>query len=223
MPQATSRPKLLDLCCCQGGASAGYVAAGFDVVGIDIDPQPRYPFPFFQADALEVLADTKFVSQFDAIHASFPCQAFLTGTLAPARHVPDLVTPGRLLLGATGLPWVMENVMSAPLNKNRSVVLCGGMFGLRTYRHRRFEAAPNLVITAPDHPKHAVRTAHKNRRAAWDAGLHASITGDTGTYMGPEAMGIDWMTGNGLSEAIPPAYTRWIGQQLMMHIGERAA
>lgn len=218
-----SKPRLLDLCCCQGGAARGYHDAGFDVTGVDLYPQPRYPFEFIQADALDVLRDIAFVSKFDAIHASFPCQAFLTGTLAPARAVPDLVTPGRELLQKSGRPWVMENVMSAPLKKDRSIVLCGEMFGLRTYRHRRFEPSPGLALLAPEHPKHLIRTAHKSRRAAWDAGLHASITGDTGTYMGPAAMGIDWMTGNGLSEAIPPAYAEHVGRQLMAILRERAA
>lgn len=223
MVAPNSRPRLLDLCCCQGGASRGYHDAGFDVTGVDIDPQPRYPFTFIQADALEVLSDRGFVSQFHAIHASFPCQAFLKGTLAPAKVVADLVTPGRSLLNATGIPWVMENVVSAPLDRDRSILLCGGMFGLRTYRHRRFETSAELRLTAPLHPKHEIRTAHKNRRAAWDAGLHASITGDIGTYAGPEAMGIDWMTGNGLSEAIPPAYSAHVGRQLIAHLQEAAA
>lgn len=218
-----SRPRILDLCCCQGGASRGYVDAGFDVVGVDINPQPRYPFDFVKADAIAVLLDHHFIQTFDAIHASFPCQAFLTGTLSPAIPVPDLVTPGRALLNATGLPWVMENVMSAPLDEYRSVYLCGGMFGLRTYRHRRFEYGGGFTLEQPVHPKHVIRTAHKARRAAWDAGLHASITGDTGTYMGPEAMGITWMSGNGLSEAIPPAYTERVGRRLLAHIEREKA
>lgn len=111
-----------------------------------------------------------------------------------------------------GGPWVIENVMTAPLDKDSSIVLCGGMFGLRTYRHRRFES--NHSLTAPEHPKHVAKTATKQRRERWALGWHVSITGDVGTYVGPEAMGIDWMTGNELSEAIPPAYTEWIGRQL---------
>ena len=215
-----SRPRLLDLCCCQGGASRGYQQAGFYVVGVDIDPQPRYVGDeFIQADALDVLRDTAFVRTFDAIHASFPCQAFLKGTLAPARHVPDLVTPGRPLLDASGLPWVIENVMGAPLNRERSIVLCANTFGLRTYRHRRFEYSRHFELEAPPHAPHVKPAPNRRRRERWLAGDHASITGDVGTYVGPEAMGIDWMSGNGLSEAIPPAYALWVGRQIMAHLG----
>lgn len=210
------RPRLLDLCCCQGGATRGYQQAGFYVVGVDIDPQPRYVGDeFLQADALDVLRDEAFVATFDAIHASFPCQAFLKGTLAPARHVPDLVTPGRPLLQASGLPWVIENVMGAPLDRTRSIVLCANSFGLRTYRHRRFEYSKHLTLTAPEHIPHDKPAPTRRRRERWLAGDHASITGDVGTYVGPEAMGVDWMSGNGLSEAIPPAYALWVGRQIM--------
>jgi len=210
------KPRLLDLCCGQGGAGRGYADAGFDVVGVDIVPQPRYPFEFVHADALEVLRDPSFIADFDFIHASWPCQGFKKGTLWSDR--PDLVGPGRVAMAATGLPWVIENVMEAPLDLTRSVWLCGEMFGLRTIRHRRFEPSPGLVLSAPEHRRHTARTAHKRRRELWDQGYHASITGDIGTYVGPAAMGIDWMTGNGLSEAIPPAYTRFIGEQLLAHL-----
>lgn len=211
--------RLLDLCCCQGGAARGYQRAGFHVHGVDKNPQPRYVGDeFTQADALEVLRDDAFVGMFDAIHASFPCQAFLEGTLAPAQAVPDLVTPGRPLLDATGLPWVMENVMGAPLDRNRSIVLCANAFGLRTYRHRRFEYSKHLELIAPPHALHLKPAPNRARRARWLAGDHASITGDIGTYIGPEAMDIDWMTGNGLSEAIPPAYTEYVGKQLMTYL-----
>lgn len=215
------KPRLLDLCCCQGGAARGYQQAGFYVVGVDIDPQPRYVGDeFIQADALEVLAEASFVAGFDALHGSWPCQFFKPGTLRTNKPCLDLVTPGREAMNATGLPWVIENVMEAPLCRRRSIMLCGNMFGLRTNRHRLFEPSPGFVLTAPPHPKHVVRTAHKGRREAWEAGLHASITGDIGTYVGPEAMGIDWMTGNGLSEAIPPAYAEHVGRQLLAHIGQ---
>jgi len=90
------------------------------------------------------------------------------------------------------------------------------MFGLRTYRHRRFESYMHL--TAPEHPKHTVLTATKQRKQRWAEGWNVSITGDVGTYVGPEAMGIDWMNGNELCEAIPPAYTQHIGEQLMAYI-----
>jgi DNA (cytosine-5)-methyltransferase 1 len=215
-----TRPRLLDLCCCQGGAARGYQHAGFHVVGVDIDPQPRYVGDeFIQADALDVLRDRAFLGTFDAIHASFPCQGYKLGTLRTTRPTTDLVTPGRILLNASGLPWVMENVMEAPLDQTRSITLCANAFGLRTYRHRRFEPSPGLVLTAPPHLPHLKRAPNRRRRERWLAGDHASITGDVGTYIGPQAMGIDWMTGNGLSEAIPPAYTRHVGAYLLAAIG----
>jgi DNA (cytosine-5)-methyltransferase 1 len=206
------RPVLLDLFCGAGGAAVGYYRAGFEVVGVDINPQSNYPFDFHQADALEFLAEHQ--GQFDACHASPPCQRY-TPLAALHRHkqYPDLVAPTRLLLDAAGLPYVIENVMAAPLIKERSIVLCGSMFALRTYRHRRFES--RQLLLAPTHPRHTVLTATKQRKARWAEGWNVSITGDVGTYLGPEAMGIDWMTGNELCEAIPPAYTEFVGEQLI--------
>jgi DNA (cytosine-5)-methyltransferase 1 len=212
--------RLLDLFCCAGGAGTGYSRAGFDVVGIDIDPQPRYPFRFHQADALDYLA--RHWQDFDAIHASPPCQSYTPlGALHPHKVYPDLVAATRALLDEIGLPYVIENVMAAPLLKDRSITLCGGMFGLRTYRHRRFES--NVMLWQPEHPQHVIRTATKQRRELWAQGWHVSITGDVGVYVGPEAMGIDWMNGNELCEAIPPAYTEHIGRQLITYAQERVA
>lgn len=214
-PTTGRPPRLLDLFCCAGGAATGYSRAGFDVVGVDVAPQPRYPFEFVQADALHYLAEHW--REFDAVHASPPCQSYTPlGALHPHKTYPDLVAATRSLLDLTGLPYIIENVMSAPLDKDRSITLCGGMFGLRTYRHRRFES--RLALTAPAHPKHVALTATKQRRVRWAEGWHVSITGDVGTYVGPEAMGIDWMSGNELSEAIPPAYTEHLGAQLIDHV-----
>ena len=200
-------PRMLDLCCGPGGAGAGYHAAGFDVVGVDITPQPRYPFTFIQADALTFPLDG-----FDAIHASPPCQEYSAlHARYPDRQYPDILADMRARLIASGLPWVIENVMPAPLHYG--ITLCGSMFGLRTYRHRRFETS--WLCFQPHHPPHTARTATKRRREAWRAGMHISVTGDVGTYIGREAMGIEWMTGAELSQAIPPAYTEWIGRQLL--------
>ncbi|MEU6829949.1 DNA methylase [Nocardia beijingensis] len=209
------RPRLLDLFSCAGGAAMGYHRAGFEVVGVDIVAQPRYPFEHHVADALEFL--TARGHEFDAVHASPPCQAYTPlGALHPHKSYPDLVAPTRTALEALGKPFVIENVMSAPLLKPRSITLCGGMFGLRTYRHRRFES--NTPLRPPTHPKHVIRTATSRRRERWAQGWHISVTGDVGRYVGPEAMGIDWMNGDELCQAIPPAYTEHIGHQLRDHL-----
>jgi DNA (cytosine-5)-methyltransferase 1 len=190
------------------------------VVGVDIVPMPNHPHEFIQADALDVLNDGRFVDTFDVIHASPPCQAYTPlRALSPDKSYPDLISAVRLALQQSGKSWVIENVMSAPLLGG--IVLCGGMFGLRTYRHRRFESS--VLLLQPPHPRHTARTATTRRRERWDQGWHVSVTGDVGTYVGPEAMGIDWMTGNELSQAIPPAYTEFIGEQLLTHVAERAA
>lgn len=218
------KPRLLDLYCCEGGAGMGYHRAGFNVVGIDIDPQPRYPFEFHQADALQFL--TAHGHEFDVIHASPPCRDH-----TPLTSVAGTVGNGWLLpatrdaLTALGKPWVLENVMGAPLIKANSIVLCADNMGLRTVRHRRFEFPAWLreLITQPPHRAHRALTATKRRRERWDQGWHVSITGDVGTYVGPEALGIDWMTGDGLCQAIPPAFTEHIGSQLIAHLETRAA
>lgn len=212
--------RILDLFCGAGGAGKGYRDAGFEVTGVDLHPMANYPFEFIQADALAYLQRNG--KHYDAIHASPPCQAYTPlGALHKHKEYPDLVDATRDALDALGKPYVIENVMAAPLIKERSITLCGGMFGLRTYRHRRFES--NVLITAPEHPKHVTRTATKNRRTLWEQGWHVSITGDVGTYLGPEAMGIDWMNGNELCQAIPPAYTRYIGEQLATHLESEVA
>jgi DNA (cytosine-5)-methyltransferase 1 len=212
-------PRLLDLFCGAGGVAMGYHRAGFDVVGVDIRPQPNYPFRFIQQDVLLFDESERFgfLQSFDAIHASPPCQAYSPlNALSPHKSYPDLVAATRAMLDDSGVLYVIENVMSAPLIKERSIVLCGSMFGLRTYRHRRFES--HLKLVAPEHPKHTVLTATKQRKARWVEGWNVSVTGDVGTYVGPLAMGIGWMTGNELCEAIPPAYTQFIGEQLLAHL-----
>jgi len=187
----------------------GYCRAGFEVVGVDLKPQPNYPFEFIQADAM-----TFELCGFDAIHASPPCQRYTQlGSRENLSHYPDLVDAVRERLQFIDVPWVIENVPGSPLRN--PIVLCGAMFGLRTYRHRLFES--NLPLIVPSHPKHLVRVNRRgeNRRKHWDKGGFITVTGDVGTYCGLEAMGIDWMTGNELSQAIPPAYTEWIGKLLI--------
>ncbi len=188
--------------------------------GVDIKPQPRYPFEFHQGDALEYLSDlVRFrggLNLYDAIHASPPCQRysslFTTMEHKRAEH-PDLVDPVRRLLIQADLPWVIENVYGAPLARG-SMMPCGAMFGLRTYRHRWFETSEFLF--RPRHPKHVVKSDKGSRRKEYFlAGGFISVVGDVGSYCGPAAMGIDWMTGEELSQAIPPAYTEYIGKQLL--------
>jgi DNA (cytosine-5)-methyltransferase 1 len=208
------RPLLLDLYCGAGGAAMGYYRAGFDIFGVDAKPQPNYPFEFIQADALEFLQENG--HKFPVKHASPPCQDH-----SPLRAVAGSHGTGWLLDATIGLlrkqptPWIVENVMGADMGAD--IVLCGSMFGLRTYRHRKFSIDPRLpmLISLPYHPPHRIRTSTKKRRRDFDAGMHISITGDVGSWLGLPCMGIDWMTGNELSQAIPPAYTEYIGTQLL--------
>lgn len=205
--------RILDLFCKQGGCSKGYVDAGFEVVGVDIEPQPRYPWEFIQADALAVLRDVRRWDRFDAIHASPPCQAHTNAQKIQHNEHPDLIAPMRELLKATGLPYVIENVPGAPLEN--PVELCGSMFGLGTYRHRLFET--NFPVVAPVHPEHTARTTKMGRKPQPGEFMHV-VGNFSGVAQAKEAMGIDWMTRDGLREAIPPAYTHWIGTQLAEYL-----
>lgn len=207
--------RVLDLFCGAGGAAMGYHRAGFEVVGIDSKPQPRYPFSFLQADAMTL--DYRFLTGFDLIHASPPCQAFsITGNLAraqgKAQSTVDLLTPLRPLLEASGVPYVIENVKGAPLHD--PVVLCGSTFGLKVRRHRLFESNLPLLPHGP------CRHKEQGRPVGVYHALNDSIPqgGKTAATLeeGQEAMGIDWMTWKELKEAIPPEYTLWLGRQAMM-------
>ena len=204
------QPRLLDLFCCQGGASEGYRRAGFKVVGVDKDPQPRYPWPhrFYQRDALDFLrAHGK---RFRAVHASPPCQLYTGAQRIQGNDHPDLVGPVRELLEELDVPYVIENVVGAPLRPD--LVLCGAMFELGTYRHRVFES--NVPLTAPDHPEHTAKTTKMGRPPAEGEFMHV-VGNFSGVEKAKAAMGIDWMTRDGLREAIPPAYSEHIGRQLM--------
>lgn len=218
---------LLDLYCCAGGAAAGYHRAGFRrVIGVDIEPQPNYPFEFHQLDALAVLKAIidgqppwPGAPAFAAVHASPPCRDHTALTSVAGYDGTAWLLPAtRDLLLQTGLPYVIENVMPAPLDKARSIVLCADNMGLRTVRHRRFEPSPGLTLTAPPHRPHRARTATSRRRERWAQGWHVSVTGDVGVYVGPEALGIDWMTGDELCQALPPVFTEHVGRQLLAHL-----
>jgi len=221
-----SRPRLLDLFSGAGGAAMGYHRAGFEVVGVDIKPQPHYPFEFHQADALAHL-DALFprtVGGFDAIHASPPCQRYsdLAHRNGNGASHPDLIAPVRELLQATGLPWVIENVEGAPLIKPAR--LCGTMFPpLRVLRHRLFESTlPHLALYVPPHRTHPLVYTRDKRKAHYGvldertAFVSVNGGGNCTVATAREAMGIDWpMTKAELNEAIPPAYTEWVGCRLM--------
>lgn len=220
------KPLILDLFCGLGGASVGYARAGFEVLGVDIAPQPDYPFHASEADALALLARVDEINHFfDAIHASPPCQrdaAITKGTNAHLREqYPDLYPAVRELLEAAGLPYVIENPAARP-----DVVLCGEMFGLGVIRHRNFELG-GWTMPRPAHLKHRGRVRGWRHGVFYD-GPYVAAYGNGGGKANVaelrEAMGIDWSTDRDqLVEAIPPAYTEHIGAALLAHLTEARA
>jgi DNA (cytosine-5)-methyltransferase 1 len=207
------RPRLLDLFCGAGGAARGYAQAGFDVYGVDIKPQPRYPYWFLRSDALEFM-DSGAWRGFDAIHASPPCQKFTRFQQSQPKRVnphPDLIAPTRERLLEIGLPWVIENVPGAPLIE--PIQMCGTSFGLgvargQLWRHRIFESSMSLQGAGCFHDgQPAVMVAGHGRDGYRGSGLAAAEA--------RQAMGIDWMNRDELKEAIPPSYTYFIGNQLL--------
>lgn len=219
--RSQEKPRLLDLFCCAGGAGVGYSRAGFEVVGVDIKLQPRYPLPFIQADALTL--DPKFIALFDAIHASPPCQSYsdLAKRNRNADSWPRLLDPIRDMLIRSGLPYIIENVEGAPLRN--PIMLCGTMFkGLRVIRHRLFET--NFPLLTPPHGKHPLVHTFDKRKSHYgktdDMRDFVSVNGGGNCTVAAarDAMGIEWMTKNELNEAIPPVYTRFIGEQLLSYL-----
>lgn len=207
-----TRPRLLDLFCCQGGAGEGYRQAGFDVTGVDAAPQPRNPHRFVLADALHYLSEHG--HEYDAIHASPPCQAWTATQRIQNNLHPDYIGPVRKLLRASGKPYVIENVPGAPLRD--PVTLCGAMFGLRLYRHRLFET--NWPIVQPQHPAHLAPQVKMGRKPKPHEMLQP-VGNFSGVAEAREAMGMPWANRDGLREAIPPAYTKHIGLHLQAHLG----
>jgi len=208
------KPRLLDLFCKAGGAGMGYHLAGFEVVGIDIEPQPRYPFTFHEADAFEYLADHWM--EFDVIHASPVCKGFTVANAIHGNEYPNQIDPIRKMFKRYDKPYVIENVPNAPLIN--VVKLRGAMFGLKVKRERWFETNP--IIFFP--PLVGIQNGRCAPRGEYDTGKYGLIT-VVGNNFEPEfarvAMGIDWMTREELSQAIPPAYCEWIGEQLIKFMG----
>lgn len=212
--------RVADFFCCAGGAARGYQQAGFYVVGVDLYPQPRYAGDeFIQADALKLLADRDFLSQFDFIHASPPCQRYSKSVAQKNRaNHPDLIAPTRELLRASGLPWVIENVPGSPLLEH--ITLCGSAFATppepTVMRHRWFESSLPLVGARCRHDLWPPRY-----KPAWNRTTplrFVNVSGGWGEHdweTKQRAMGIDWMTPTELSEAIPPAYARYVGEQVL--------
>lgn len=209
------RKRLLDLFCGAGGAGMGYHRAGFDVTGVDIAPQPHYPFALVQADALEYLAAHG--GEYDMVHASPPCQGYSRLRHLPwlkGREYPMLIPAVREALQALGKPYVIENVTDAPL---MGAELCGAALGLPISRHRRFECSDVLLFPAcPGHEPLAHGGATMGRKYRSSGGITGvKVDGEAGWRAAAEAMGIDWMTRAEAAQAIPPAYTEWIGRQMI--------
>ena len=214
--------RILDLFCGAGGASWGYHLAGFEVVGVDLYPQPSYPFEFVQADALDYFDANWWL--FDAWHASPPCQAHTMlknihqDEAYKERHI-DLIEPVRGffedMCSVDWKPWVIENVVGAPLNS--PLTLCGNMFGLKVYRHRIFET--NCLIMIPPHRRHVHKSSYGYKPKGDE---FYCVSGHFADFNGAKrAMDIDWVKQpKELAQSIPPAYTEWIGKQLI-HYCER--
>lgn len=220
-----TRPVLIDLFCGAGGAAMGYHNAGFQVIGVDNQPQPNYPFEFHQADAL-----TYPLTGADAVHASPPCQAHVKGLAAANKaqgrglNHKNLIEPTRARLQAAGVPYVIENVPGAPLHN--PVTLCGSSFGLAVRRHRLFETNfPVMTFPCAHHLQTNPRywtgwTPGGERRLSTVVQVYGN---SGGTNEWPAAMDIHWMTTSELAQAIPPAYTRHIGEYLLAAVTAKEA
>jgi DNA (cytosine-5)-methyltransferase 1 len=222
---------MLDLYSCAGAAADGYDEAGFEVTGVDKDPQPNYPYAFVQADVMSL--DPAWIASFDVVHASPPCQFYteLRHLYASNDH-PDLIGPTRELLKAAGRPYVIENVDDARGELIDPVMLCGRMFpGLRVFRHRWFETS--FELEQPAHPSHRgvvchtfdKRKKHYGKTNEWRDFVSVTGGGNCTRLAAADAMGLNhrYLTKDELNEAIPPQFTRHIGAALMAHIREVAA
>ena len=200
------KPRIADLFCGAGGAGMGLHRAGFEVVGYDIEPQPNYPFEFHQQDALDVD-----LSGFDAVWASPPCQAYSVITRDKASH-PDLYAPTRQLLIESQKPYIIENVIGAPYDSG--IILCGSMFDMCVRRHRNFETSWMMFRPQCRHQEQGrpITVAGHGGRADGQASRHSA----KGIYSEwPVYMGMSWATPKECTQAIPPAYSEYLGDKLM--------
>jgi DNA (cytosine-5)-methyltransferase 1 len=225
-----SRPRLVDLFCCAGGAAKGYHDAGFEVVGVDIEPQPDYPYEFHQADALTFPLDG-----FDAAHGSPPCQGYTPLNAYNHATYPDLVAATRAKFEASGLPYVIENVPQAPmphadtLDGAHAVLLCGPMFGLKVYRERLFELGGGAYAAQPPHKDHiwlCARNGYLPTPEKPFMSIHGGKHSRAWQRAAAECLDVPWMIARPgmdaltasvreVCEAIPPAYTRYVGAALL--------
>lgn len=200
----------LDLYCCSGGAGEGCWLAGFDILGVDIEPQPRNPHPFVMGDALEYLRENG--HRYDLIHASPPCQAYSRSTKQwkkEGREYVDLISRTRDALIEIGKPWVIENVPGSPLLS--PIFLNGSVFGMRVHRPRYFESS--FPLPQPDVPP---MKPMKMGRPVREGDIVQPVGHFSGVRYVAKEMGCEWMNRDGLSQAIPPAYTRWIAEQFLL-------
>lgn len=230
------KPRLLDLFCGAGGCSMGYHMAGFEVVGVDIEPQPHYPFEFHQADALMYLVGAD-LSSFACFHTSPVCKGYTQSNRPNQRSVitrdsyPRLISDVRERLRGLGKPYVIENVYGAKRDLNASLLLCGTMFGLPMERHRLFEIGGTDLFVYPPAPcNHDIAHISVVGHSVWEESQTGTLRKDgrkrpdsVPLSVGREAMGISWMGIKELAQAIPPVYTEWIGRQLMAVLREQVA
>ena len=215
------KPRLLDLFCGAGGAGVGYQRAGFEVTGVDIEEHPDCPYPILVGDAMSVLHCPAILQGFDLIHASPPCPAYSTMTPDPSKHV-GLIAPVRELLIAWGGSYVIENVPGALPHMHNPVRLCGSAFDLAVRRHRLFESNQPIAPTECFHARQGrpagVYGDHPDSREFLRPDGTRRGSKATSLAEAQWAMGIDWMNWMDLKDAIPPAYTEYIGTQLLDHL-----